>query len=75
MTTTPAQVNNWPKFVLLLVALVGLLVAWMIGVTEWDDIEIIVTGIVFYAAGNGIAAVKQQPQQPIFTPKRRADDL
>lgn len=68
------QINNWPKFVLMLTGLVGLMLAWLLGIAEWDDIELLVTGIVFYSAGNGIAAVKDQPQQPIFAPKRRSTD-
>lgn len=68
------QLNNWPKFVLLLVSLLGLLAGWLSGVAPWEDVEPIVVAIVFYSAGNGIAAVKKQPQQPIFAPKRRTED-
>lgn len=68
------QLNNWPKFVLLLTTLAGLLIGWLTGVAPWSDIEPIVIAIVFYSIGNGIAAVKNQPQQPIFAPKRRQSD-
>lgn len=74
MPLSPAQLNNWPKFLIMLVALVGMNTAWLIGRAAWSDIEQIVTALVFYGIGNGVAAVRQQPQQPIFSPTRRHSD-
>ena len=70
----PTQLANWPKFVIMLVALIGMLAAWLIGRASWGDVETLVAALVFYGMGNGVAAVRQDPQQPIFTPKRRDTD-
>lgn len=72
--STSAHLANWPKFLLMLVVLLGLFSAWMIGRATWSDVEPIVIAITFYAIGNGVAAVRQEPQQPIFAPSRRRGD-
>jgi len=63
---TKPQLDNWPKFVILLVALIGMLIAWISDQASWDEIGPLMAAVVFYAIGNGVSAVRGTPQQPLF---------
>jgi len=64
---TAPRIDNWPKFVIMLVALIGMLIAWISDQAAWDEIEPLVAALVFYAIGNGVSAVRGTPQQPLLT--------
>ena len=63
---TRPHVDNWPKFVIMLVALVGMLIAWISDQAKWDEIEPLVAALVFYAIGNGVSAARHTTHQPLF---------
>lgn len=62
-------VNNPPKFWLLVLAMVGTFVLLAIGTLSGDQGLPIITAIVGYGIGNGIAARNGEPVQPVFGPK------
>lgn len=62
-------VNNPPKFWLLVLAMVGTFVLLGIGTLTSDQGLPIITAIVGYGIGNGIAARKGESVQPVFGPK------
>lgn len=62
-------VNNPPKFWLLVVVLVGVFVLLGIGRMSGDQGLPIITAIVGYGIGNGIAARNGEPVSPVFAPK------
>lgn len=59
-------VNNPPKFYLLALGLVGMLLLVGIGRVAWEQVDMYFAAVLFYGLGNGIAAVKGQPSQPVF---------
>jgi len=63
-------INNPPKFIILLVALLGLLTLVAMGKVAWDEVDVWFGTIVGYGVGNGIAAAKGQPSTPVFGTKK-----
>lgn len=62
------QLSNWPKFVFALVAMLCMTILMVAGTVTADVGVPFLTAVSGYMLGNGIAAVKSQPQQPIFEP-------
>lgn len=62
-------VNNPPKFWLLVLAMAGTFVLMALGTLNADQGLPIITAIVGYGIGNGIAAKNGEPVQPVFGPK------
>jgi hypothetical protein len=73
------NVNNPPKFLLLLVALVGIFTLMAIGRISPDaPIPWATIGtIVGYGVGNGIASKRGDPVEPVFgrKPEPKGDDV
>lgn len=61
--------NNPPKAFILLVALVCVTALMALGRIDTDSGMPILTAIVFYGIGNGIAAKSGKPSEPIIAPK------
>jgi len=70
----PIAVNNPPKFYLLALALVGMLTLVGLGRVNWGDVDMYFAAVLFYGLGNGVAAVKRQPSEPIFGRKPTETD-
>lgn len=68
-------VANPPKALILLVALLSLVLLMAIGRVETEAGMPILTAIVFYGIGNGIAATKGVTSPKIFAPKEEQNDL
>lgn len=60
------MINNPPKFIIIVIALLGLLILVGFGRVEWDQVDAWFGTIVGYGVGNGIAALRDQPHEPIF---------
>tara|TARA_R110000823_G_scaffold237927_1_gene363338 strand:- start:498 stop:707 length:210 start_codon:yes stop_codon:yes gene_type:complete len=67
-------IANPPKALILLVALLSLVLLMAIGRVDTQAGMPILTAIVFYGIGNGIAAASGAPPSPkIFEPKQPAE--
>ena len=62
-------IANPPKALILLVALLSLVLLMAIGKVDTDSGMPILTAIVFYGIGNGVAARNGNPSQPIIGSK------
>jgi hypothetical protein len=62
-------IANPPKALILLVALLSLVLLMAIGKVNTDSGMPILTAIVFYGIGNGVAARNGNPSQPIIGSK------
>jgi hypothetical protein len=62
-------IANPPKALILLVALLSLVLLMAIGKVDTDSGMPILTAIVFYGIGNGVAAKQGNPSQPIIGSK------
>lgn len=63
MTTT---VNNWPKLLVALVAIIAVSVLMGVGAITSGEGMPAITLVLGYMLGNGIAAVRGDPVQPII---------
>lgn len=68
------SVNNWPKLLLILAVVVGIFALLLAGKTELQDVDKYLTLIVGYIIGNGIAAKKEQPVEPVISSKGQHND-
>jgi hypothetical protein len=66
-------IGNPPKALILLVALLSLVLLMAIGKVDTDSGMPILTAIVFYGIGNGVAATKGQQSPKIFEHKTPDD--
>lgn len=66
------SVNNWPKLVLILAVVAGMFALILTNQTELSDVDKYFTLIVGYIIGNGIAARKDQPVEPVLTSKENS---
>lgn len=66
-------IGNPPKALILLVALLSLVLLMAIGKVETEAGMPILTAIVFYGIGNGVAATKGQQSPKIFEHKKPDD--
>lgn len=66
-------VNNWPKFLGLMV--INILVFFLVlaGKCTWEQGSVVFVGAFSYLIGNGVAAKRGQPVQPIIS--RKSDGL
>lgn len=64
--------NNPPKAFILLVALICVTVLLAIGRVSTEAGLPIISAIVFYGIGNGVAAKTGKPSEPIIGPKHDA---
>lgn len=62
--------NNPPKAFILLVALICVTILMAFGRIDTDSGMPILTAIVFYGIGNGIAARSGKPSEPIIAPRK-----
>lgn len=67
-------VNNWPKLLLILAVVIGIFTLVLAGKTELQDVDKYLTLIVGYIIGNGIAAKKEQPVEPVLSSKGQQND-
>ncbi len=67
-------IGNPPKALILLVALLSLVLLMAIGKVDNSQGMPILTAIVFYGIGNGVAASKNQESPKIFQHKTPPDD-
>ena len=67
-------IANPPKALILLVALLSLVLLMAIGKVDTDSGMPILTAIVFYGIGNGVAATKGQQSPKIFESKTHYED-
>jgi len=67
-------IGNPPKALILLVALLSLVLLMAIGKVETEAGMPILTAIVFYGIGNGVAATKGQQSPKIFEHKTPDDE-
>lgn len=65
--------NNPPKAFILLVALICVTTLMAIGKIDTESGMPILTAIVFYGIGNGVAAKTGKPSEPIIGPKNNGD--
>lgn len=63
-------VNNMPKFIILLASLISLTVLMITSTISSESGMVVISGIVGYGIGNGVAAKKDEPSEPTFGPKR-----
>ena len=68
-------IGNPPKALILLVALLSLVLLMAIGKVDTEAGMPILTAIVFYGIGNGVAASKNQESPKIFQHKTPPDDV
>jgi len=64
--------NNPPKAFILLVALVCVTALMALGRIDTNQGMPVLTAIVFYGIGNGVAAKTGKPSEPIIGPKHDA---
>ena len=62
-------ISNPPKALILLAALVAITVLMALGRIETDAGMPLLTAIVFYGVGNGVAARSGKPSDPVIGPK------
>ena len=67
-------IGNPPKALILLIALLSLVLLMAIGKVETEAGMPILTAIVFYGIGNGVAAKSGQQSPKIFEHKTPTDD-
>ena len=67
-------IANPPKALILLVALLSLVLLMAIGKVDTDSGMPILTAIVFYGIGNGVAAKTNQQSPKIFESKPHHED-
>ena len=67
-------IANPPKALILLVALLSLVLLMAIGKVDTDSGMPILTAIVFYGIGNGVAAKTNQQSPKIFESKTNHED-
>jgi len=67
------SVNNWPKFVGILV--INILVFFLVLASKstWEQGAVIFVGSFSYLVGNGVAAKRDEPVQPVLTKKETSD--
>jgi hypothetical protein len=63
------KVNNPPKAVILLAALASITLLMVVERIDTNAGMPLLTAIVFYGIGNGVAARSGTPSQPIIAPK------
>lgn len=63
--------NNPPKAFILLVALICVTGLMALGRIDTESGMPILTAIVFYGIGNGVAARSGKPSEPIIAPKEK----
>jgi hypothetical protein len=63
------QISNPPKALILLAALVAITILMALGRIETDAGMPLLTAIVFYGVGNGVAARSGKPSDPVIGPK------
>ena len=68
-------IANPPKALILLVALLSLVLLMAIGKVDTEAGMPILTAIVFYGIGNGVAATRNQQSPKIFETKQPSDDV
>lgn len=66
-------IGNPPKALILLVALLSLVLLMALGKVETDQGLPVLSAIIFYSIGNGIAAANGVTSPKIFTPKKPPD--
>lgn len=68
------DLNNPPKFYLLLITLLGVFALMLFGRVDTDNAQAwaLIGSIVGYGVGNGIAAKSGQPVEPVFKPRDRS---
>jgi hypothetical protein len=57
------------KFVIIIVAMVGLFGALATGNATWEQIDVYLSAIIFYSIGNGVQAMNGKGTVGVFTPK------
>ncbi len=62
-------ISNPPKALILLAALVAITILMALGRIETDAGMPLLTAIVFYGVGNGVAARAGKPSDPVIGPK------
>lgn len=62
-------ISNPPKALILLAALVAITILMALGRIETDAGMPLLTAIVFYGVGNGVAARSGKPSDPVIGPK------
>lgn len=62
-------ISNPPKALILLAALIAITILMALGRIETDAGMPLLTAIVFYGVGNGVAARSGKPSDPIIGPK------
>ena len=62
-------ISNPPKALILLAALVAITILMALGRIETDAGMPLLTAIVFYGVGNGVAAKSGKPSDPVIGPK------
>lgn len=66
------SVNNPYKFAIIILSLVLMGVMVVTNKAEWNDLDQYFALIVGYGIGNGVAAKRGQPSEPVFSPKEPA---
>ena len=62
-------ISNPPKALILLAALIAITILMALGRIETDAGMPLLTAIVFYGVGNGVAARSGKPSDPVIGPK------